>query len=72
VRSCVARAKRSVPTPRFLTVIASVAKQSIPRRKEGMGCFVASAQNRFAILSRAPLRKRSAFIAGNDGVESAQ
>src|SRR5690349_20088384 len=31
-----------------------------------MDCFVASAQNCFAILSRAPLRKRFAFVAGND------
>jgi hypothetical protein len=32
-----------------------------------MDCFVASAQNCFAILSRAPLRKRFAFVAGDDG-----
>ena len=39
------------------TVIASAAKQSIAPRKERMDCFVA----------RAPLRKRYAFVAGNDG-----
>jgi hypothetical protein len=39
------------------TVIASEAKQSIPPRKEKMDCFVASA----------PVRKRFAFVAGNDG-----
>jgi hypothetical protein len=38
-------------------VIASEAKQSIARRKERMDCFVACA----------PLRKRSEFVAGNDG-----
>jgi hypothetical protein len=38
-----------------------------PKGKMGkMDCFVASAQNCFAILSRAPLRKRFAFVAGND------
>jgi hypothetical protein len=40
-------------------VIASEAKQSISPRKERMDCFVA----------RAPLRKRFAFVAGNDDVE---
>ena len=35
-----------------------------------MDCFVASAQNCFAILSRAPLRKRFAFVEGNDGGET--
>src|SRR5579863_4025212 len=39
-----------------LRVIASAAKQSISPRKERMDCFVA----------RAPLRKRHAFVAGND------
>jgi hypothetical protein len=34
-----------------------------------MDCFVASAQNCFAILSRAPLRKRFAFVAGNDAAK---
>src|SRR5271169_1082263 len=38
------------------TVIASEAKQSIAPRMEGMDCFVACA----------PLRKRFAFVAGND------
>jgi hypothetical protein len=50
-----------------IVVIASEAKQSIFPRKGKMDCFVASAQNCFAILSRAPLRKRFAFVAGNDG-----
>jgi hypothetical protein len=36
--------------------MASKAKQSISPRKERMDCFVASA----------PLRKRFAFVAGND------
>ena len=39
-------------------VIASEAKQSIARHNGHMDCFVASA----------PLRKRFAFVAGNDGV----
>jgi hypothetical protein len=39
-------------------VIASEAKQSVSPRKERMDCFVA----------RAPLRKRFAFVAGNDGL----
>jgi hypothetical protein len=38
-------------------VIASEAKQSIPPHHERMDCFVAYA----------PLRKRFAFVAGNDG-----
>ncbi len=42
-----------------LTVIASEAKQSIAPQKERMDCFVATA----------PLRKRFAFVAGNDGYE---
>src|SRR3979409_491479 len=42
---------------RSRTVIASEAKQSIQQQKERMDCFVASA----------PLRKRFAFVAGNDG-----
>jgi hypothetical protein len=37
-------------------VIASAAKQSISPRKERVDCFVAGA----------PLRKRFAFVAGND------
>jgi hypothetical protein len=40
----------------FPSVIASKAKQSIVPRKERMDCFVAFA----------PLRKRFAFVAGND------
>jgi hypothetical protein len=38
-------------------VIASEAKQSIARRNESMDCFVAYS----------PVRKRFAFVAGNDG-----
>jgi hypothetical protein len=48
------------------------AKQSKARHNGLMGGFVASAQNCFAILSRAPLRKRFAFVAGNDDRETAQ
>jgi hypothetical protein len=40
------------------TVIASEAEQSMPPREERMDCFVAWA----------PLRKRFAFVAGNDGI----
>jgi hypothetical protein len=40
----------------YLVVIASEAKQSISPSKERMDCFVAFA----------PLRKRFAFVAGND------
>jgi hypothetical protein len=50
--------------PRFCRVTASEAIHSFCA--DGMDCFVASAQNCFAILSRAPLRKRFAFVAGND------
>ena len=42
---------------RVLSVIASEAKQSIARHNESMDCFVAYA----------PVRKRFAFVAGNDG-----
>jgi hypothetical protein len=50
-------------------VIASAAKQSISPRKERMDCFVASAfaRRRASADKRAPLRKRFAFVAGNDG-----
>jgi hypothetical protein len=43
-----------------LHVIASEAKQSISLLAAKMDCFVANA----------PLRKRFAFVAGNDGGES--
>jgi hypothetical protein len=44
------------------------AKQSIVRRKERMDCFVASAfaRRRASADKSAPLRKRFAFVAGND------
>jgi hypothetical protein len=49
------------------TVIASEAKQSMPQHKERMDCFVAEpvigAHSRDPL---APLRKRFAFVAGND------
>src|SRR5215207_9654930 len=48
------------------------AKRSNPSFGKGsMDCFVASAQNCFAILSRAPLRKRFAFVAGYDVAQTA-
>jgi hypothetical protein len=43
---------------RMVFVIASEAKQSMPPHHERMDCFVA----------HAPLRKRSAFVAGDDGL----
>ena len=48
--------RRENEKSRFV-VIASEAKQSIARRNESMDCFVAYA----------PVRKRFAFVAGNDG-----
>jgi hypothetical protein len=56
------------PTILLETVIASSAKQSIVSLRCDMDCFVASAfaRRRASADKSAPLRKRFAFVAGND------
>ena len=56
----------------LLHVIASTAKQSILSYCGKMDCFAALAMTTRAMdcfVARAPLRKRFAFVAGDDDVE---